>query len=327
MCFCADAVKDLSKHSFMESMGRIEKNILYDQQELAWLTLNSLGDGVLAVNLEGQVSYLNTKAELMTGWLSCDAVGLLLSQVFKVIDVKTRKAINIKMDGEFKNNNPIKLLNNRILINADGLELPIEYTFAPIHSHDLQMIGGVIVFHDATDSRALMEKMTYLAQHDVLTGLPNRSLLTERVTRALGMAKRNKKQAALLFLDVDNFKKINDSMGHAIGDKLLQSVAKRLTYLIRTTDTLCRQGGDEFVILLTEIEHNQDAYKIAKKIITAFSSTHRIDGLQLPITLSIGASVYPDDSNNVDTMFSHADAAMYHAKACGRNNVKFFNEI
>jgi diguanylate cyclase (GGDEF)-like protein len=129
-----------------------------------------------------------------------------------------------------------------------------------------------------------------------------------------------------LFIDLDNFKHINDSLGHAVGDKLLQSVAKRLQEVVRTTDTVCRQGGDEFVVLLTEIEQRNDAAQVAEKLIAAFALPHIVHECELQITLSIGVSVYPDDCKDVEAAFQHADEAMYQAKKMGRNNYQFFNE-
>jgi diguanylate cyclase (GGDEF)-like protein len=169
------------------------------------------------------------------------------------------------------------------------------------------------------------KNMLQVVQHDCLTGLANRKLLAEHLGRAMRLAKRNKKQAALLFIDLDNFKHINDTLGHAVGDQLLQSVAKRFVKLVRITDTVCRQGGDEFVILLTEIEKRDDAVQVAEKLIAAFALPHQISGNQILITLSIGVSVYPDDGRDVATAFDHADRAMYHAKSNGRNNYQFFH--
>ncbi len=164
-----------------------------------------------------------------------------------------------------------------------------------------------------------------LVQHDFLTGLANRKLLIENLGRSMRLAKRNKKQAALLFIDLDNFKKINDSLGHSIGDQLLQSVAKRLLKWVRVTDTVCRQGGDEFIILLTEIEKRDDAVQVAEKLIAAFAFPHKVSGNDICITLSIGVSVYPDDGRDVATTFEHADRAMYYAKTHGRNTYQFFH--
>jgi diguanylate cyclase (GGDEF)-like protein len=170
----------------------------------------------------------------------------------------------------------------------------------------------------------MAQKMTHLAQHDFLTGLPNRALLTERLAHAIGLAGRHRKQVGLLFLDLDDFKHINDSLGHAIGDQLLQSVAQRLVTCVRGTDMVCRQGGDEFVILLAEIEQPQDAAHIAQKLLDAFVTPHLIGESELHVTLSIGISVYPDDGDNVDSVMQNADTAMFHAKAIGRNNYQFF---
>ncbi|WP_211364173.1 putative bifunctional diguanylate cyclase/phosphodiesterase [Propionivibrio limicola] len=167
-------------------------------------------------------------------------------------------------------------------------------------------------------------KMEHFAQHDFLTGLPNRMLLTERLSQAIGLANRHRKQVALLFLDLDFFKNINDSLGHAVGDQLLQSVANRLSANVRATDTVCRQGGDEFVILLAEIERPEDAALIAEKLLAAFVAPHLVGGQEIHVTLSIGISVFPDDGNTVDTVMQNADTAMYHAKSDGRNNYQFF---
>ena len=166
--------------------------------------------------------------------------------------------------------------------------------------------------------------MAHLAQHDALTDLPNRILLNDRMTQAIALAHRHGKQFALMFLDLDRFKEINDSLGHAVGDQLLQSVAKRLEAAVRGSDTVCRLGGDEFVILLAEIEHVQDAALSAQNIFAVLTPTHRIDHFELQVSVSIGISIYPDDGLNIDALIRNADAAMYQAKEAGRNNYRFF---
>lgn len=213
---------------------------------------------------------------------------------------------------------------NSVLIRRDGLETAIEDSSAPIHNREGHVIGAVLVFHDVSESRAVALRMAHLAQHDFLTGLPNRVLLTERCSQAMGQANRHKKQVGLLFLDLDFFKRINDSLGHAIGDLLLQSVADRLVAGVRATDTVCRQGGDEFVILLAEIEQPRDATYVAEKLLAAFTLPHRIEGDELYVSLSIGISIYPDDGDSVDRVMQNADTAMFHAKADGRNKYQFF---
>jgi diguanylate cyclase (GGDEF)-like protein len=218
----------------------------------------------------------------------------------------------------------VALPGNCMLIRRDGLEFAIEGSAAPIHKHDGSVSGAVIVLRDAAQARAMTQRMLHLAQHDVLTGLPNRALLTERLVQAIGQARRRRKQVALLFLDLDYFKDINDSLGHLIGDQLLKSVAERLVSCVRTTDTVSRQGGDEFVILLSEIENPGDAANVAEKLRSAFASPHIVDGHELLVTLSLGVSVYPDDGTVPEVLMQNADTAMYQAKENGRNNYLFF---
>jgi len=168
------------------------------------------------------------------------------------------------------------------------------------------------------------EQMSYLAEHDFLTGLPNRALLTDRLAQSIALAQRHGKKVALMYLDLDHFKHINDSLGHAVGDQLLQSVAKRLQNCVRNSDTVSRQGGDEFVVLLTEIEKVHDSVLAAEKIIEAMALPHFVNGNQLSVTFSIGISIYPDDGEDNETMVRNADTAMYQAKETGRNNYQIF---
>jgi len=167
-------------------------------------------------------------------------------------------------------------------------------------------------------------QMAHMAEHDVLTGLPNRALLTDRLARSITLAQRHGKKLALMYLDLDHFKQINDSLGHAVGDQLLQSVAKRLQVSVRLSDTVSRQGGDEFVVLLSEVEEAQDATLTAKKLIKAMAKPHIAGGHRLHITLSIGISLYPDDGKNVEEMIRNADTAMYQAKKSGGNKYQLF---
>ncbi|MGV8835161.1 diguanylate cyclase domain-containing protein [Cellvibrio sp.] len=319
-------VEDISERKTIEKILRVTEETVFEQQERAQVTLNSIGDGVLTTNLAGKVSYLNRVAETMTGWPLKDALGLPLEKVFTLIDADTRRPFVNPENAAVTTNATVKLPANLLLVRRDGTESPIEDSIAPIHNRNNEVAGAVIVFHDVSETRAMAKKMLHMAQHDFLTGLANRALITERLTRALGLAQRKKKQVALLFIDLDNFKHINDSLGHAVGDKLLQSVANRLQDVVRATDTVCRQGGDEFVVLLTEIEQRSDAAQVAEKLIAAFALPHIIHQCELQITLSIGVSVYPDDCSDVEEAFQHADEAMYQAKKIGRNNYQFFSE-
>jgi diguanylate cyclase (GGDEF)-like protein len=176
----------------------------------------------------------------------------------------------------------------------------------------------------AIDRHRIQIETIYLAQHDAVTNLPNRLVLNDRVSQAISLARRRKTAMAVVFLDLDRFKYINDSLGHAIGDRLLQSVALRLVASVRDSDTVTRQGGDEFVILLSEIAHSQDAAKSAKRILQSLTAPHLIGAHELHIDGSIGISVYPVDGEDAETLIKNADTAMYHAKENGRNNFQYF---
>ncbi|KAB0663912.1 EAL domain-containing protein [Oryzomonas japonica] len=167
-------------------------------------------------------------------------------------------------------------------------------------------------------------QMAYMAEHDFLTGLPNRALLSDRLAQSITLARRYGKKVALMYLDIDHFKHINDSLGHAVGDRLLQSVAKRLQACIRLSDTVSRQGGDEFVVLLTEVEDAQSAILSAEKLIEAMAHPCLVNGHRLHATLSIGISLYPDDGKDAEAIIRNADTAMYQAKKSGRNKYMMF---
>ena len=317
-------VEDISERKSAEFALRVVEEALFEEKERAQVTLDSIGDAVLTTDLGGRVTYLNLVAEAMTGWSREEALGRPLSEVFRIIDGATRRAAPNPAQHAIEENRTVGLAADSVLIRRDGSESAIEASAAPIPTRHGRVSGAVIVFHDVSESRAMVRKMAHLAHHDFLTGLPNRVLLTERLAQAIGLARRRCRQVALLFLDLDYFKHINDSLGHAVGDQLLQSVAGRLSGCVRQTDTVCRQGGDEFVILLTEIEQPQDAGRVAEKLLVAFAEPHPIGQHELHVTLSIGISVYPDDGINAETVMQNADTAMYHAKANGRNNYQFF---
>jgi diguanylate cyclase (GGDEF)-like protein len=180
------------------------------------------------------------------------------------------------------------------------------------------------VFRDARAARATTLAVTHAAEHDFLTGLPNRLLLDDRIGQAIAVAQRHQSKLAVLFMDVDGFKQVNDSLGHLIGDKLLQSVAERLAACVRGSDTVSRQGGDEFVALLSELRDPEDAAIAAEKMLQAVAEVHSIDRHDLRVTTSIGISIYPEDGLDAETLVKNADTAMYRAKANGRHCYRFF---
>jgi diguanylate cyclase (GGDEF)-like protein/PAS domain S-box-containing protein len=297
---------------------------LFKEKERADVTLNSIGDAVMSTDEFCCVTYLNVVAENLTGWTRAEASGRPLEEIFHIVDAISREVVPNPMALAIRENKTVGLTPNCLLIRRDGVEAAIEDSAAPIHDRRGQVTGAVMVFHDVSTARALSLRMSYLAQHDSLTDLPNRILLNDRLTQAMALAHRLQQKLAVLFLDLDHFKHINDSLGHAIGDRLLTSVAKRLHDCVRSSDTVSRQGGDEFVVLLSQVMHEQDAGISAEKILLALSEPHHIDEHDIHITASIGIVTYPDDGADTETLLKNADFAMYQAKDNGRNNYQFF---
>jgi diguanylate cyclase (GGDEF)-like protein/PAS domain S-box-containing protein len=297
---------------------------LFEEKERAEVTLNSIGDAVICIDVRGKVTYLNAAGESITGWSRDEAAGRPIAEVFRIVDGSTRETTQNPMTEAIRQDKTVGLTPNCMLIRRNGLEAAIEDSAAPIHDRRGQVTGAVMVFHDVSSARALSLRMAYLAQHDTLTDLPNRTLLNDRLNRAIVLAERHRQRLAVLFLDVDRFKHINDSVGHVIGDRLLQSLAQRLLTCVRNSDTVSRQGGDEFVILLSEVTHAADAAVSAQKLLLALSEPHRVDQHDLEVTVSIGIATYPDDGTDAETLLKRADFAMYHAKDSGRNNYQFF---
>lgn len=294
-------------------------------KEYAGITLDSIGDSVLCVDLAGKITYLNAVAEKMTGWSLEEARGRPHGEVFRVVDGTSHQPqphdllmLAIEHDKTFT------LPNNSVMIRRDGGESAIEDSVAPIHERDDSIVGAVVVFRDTSAARAAERRLSYRAQHDFLTGLPNPVLLNDRIAQAISMARRYEKELAVLFIDLDHFKGINDSLGHAVGDQLLQSVAQRLKASVRGSDAVSRKGGDEFVVLLSEIAHAEHAARSAQKIIAAMAKAHEISGHELLVTASIGIGIYPTDGSDAESLLESADQAMYQAKKAGRNHYCFF---
>ena len=297
---------------------------LFEEKERAQVTLNSIGDAVLSTDLGCNITYLNGVAEQLTGWSHQEAYGRPLLEVFRIIDGASRRSAKNPMALAILENKTVALTPNCVLIRRDGSVCAIEDSAAPIHDRSGSVTGAVMVFRDVTKARAQSEHMEYLAQHDILTGLANRVFLSDRISQAAALARRHHHKLAVLFLDIDRFKHVNDSLGHDAGDRLLQAVSRRLVQCVRKSDTVSRQGGDEFVVLLPELGAASDAAILTDKIVLALSAPYTLGSEELRITVSAGISIYPDDGSDAETLLKYADFAMYHAKTAGRNNYQFF---
>jgi diguanylate cyclase (GGDEF)-like protein/PAS domain S-box-containing protein len=297
---------------------------LFLEKERALVTLNSIADGVVCTDLSENITFLNLVAEKMTGWLQQEAIGRPMLEVVRILDDANREIVLNPAQRAIGLNQTTPLAAKCILVQRGGFEIPIDDSCAPIHDRHGQVTGAVVVLRDASAARTMTQQLTYSAEHDGLTGLPNRLLLNDRVGQAIALAQRHNNKLAVLYQDLDGFKRINDSLGHRIGDELLQLTAKRLVDCVRASDTVSRQGGDEFVVLLTEIGRWEDATILARRMLQSLKATYAIDQHDLHITASIGVSIYPDDGLTAEELIKNADTAMYQAKENGRESYKLF---
>jgi diguanylate cyclase (GGDEF)-like protein len=209
-------------------------------------------------------------------------------------------------------------------VKKDGTQIFVENSVSPLRDKNRNIIGFRAVSRDVTQRKQFEQKLADMATHDPLTGLPNRSLLSDRLTIGLALSRRNGNRLAVLMLDLDRFKVINDTMGHTVGDDLLKAVAGRLESVTRKSDTIARIGGDEFVLVLPQVAQPKDAAKLAQRILDVFQEPFVFDDHRLKITTSIGIAVYPDDGKDIDILLRNADNAMYQAKEEGRDMYSFY---
>lgn len=296
----------------------------YLQQRCSEVTLACTGDAVIITDSAEVVTHLNGPAELLTGWSQAEAQGHSLNEILGHAACDNQVTTVHTPSITFGANKDSPCSDAAILVRRDGIELNIKNCSGYIRDRDGTITGRVAVLHDLGAVRAQTLELSQAAQHDFMTGLPNRSLVNDRITQAISFSARYTKQLAVMFVDLDLFKRINDSLGHAAGDKLLQQVAIRIVACVRSSDTVARIGGDEFVVLLSQVGHAEDAVFIARKILTSLAAPYLIDQKLLQINASIGVSTYPDDGTDSETLIHRADTAMYEAKKMGRNNCQFF---
>lgn len=294
---------------------------LADQHELMRVTLKSIGDAVITTDAAGLISWLNPVAERMTGWLSSEALGRPLLQVFHIVNEETREPAPDPVAACMAEGRIVGLAPQTLLVSRDNTEYGIQDSAAPILNAHGEMIGVVLVFHDVSEQRRLSGEMTYRATHDALTGLVNRAEFETRMQRTLRQAQENDSHFALMYIDLDQFKLVNDACGHAVGDQLLQQVSKLLADAIRTRDTLARLGGDEFAIILEHCTMDQ-ANRIAQKICDRMDDFRFIhEDRRFRIGTSIGLVPVDKRWNSISAIQQAADTSCYAAKEAGRNRV------
>lgn len=285
--------------------------------------LTSIGDAVIGADERGCIVSFNPAAESMTGWSAAQAVGQLYGAVVQRRGLDqgeplTDPVLDCLHEGHCARAQASQLLHR------DGSSRVIRETITPMRDPDSgALIGAVATFQDTTTAHELARTLAYQAQHDALTGLPNRLLLQDRLQQALQFARRTNGCLAVMFLDLDHFKLVNDRQGHDVGDELLRRVAQSVLGAVRASDTVCRLGGDEFVVLLPQIHVAEDAAEVARHILAAVLPPFRIGTVTLQVTFSIGIAVFPDDGEDEATLMRRADTAMYEAKREGRNGLRF----
>ena len=308
------AVEDVTEmHTLIKELAK--------QHELTRVTLRSIGDAVITTDAHGDVTWLNPVAERMTGWLNAEARGRPIKQVFNIVHEATRALAENPVMVCLQQDGVAALANQTILISRQGEEFGIEDSAAPIRSEPGETLGAVLVFHDVTEQRRLSGEMSFRATHDALTGLVNRAEFETRLRNVLNRSHEDRSVHALLFIDLDQFKLVNDACGHSAGDQLLQQVSKLLGEVVRARDTLARLGGDEFAVILEHCSSEQ-AQRVAQQICERMDDFRFLhDDRRFRIGTSIG--LVPVDSRwgSLAAVIQAADTSCYAAKEAGRNRV------
>jgi diguanylate cyclase (GGDEF)-like protein/PAS domain S-box-containing protein len=310
-------VTDITERKRME-------DALFDEKERMRLTLKSIGDAVVCTDAQGLVTYLNPVAQRLTGWQGFDAAGRNVDEVIRLHTPDGQAPQPSPLRLALQQHKTVEHARGVVLHRSSGQRFDVEESASPITDRHGQINGAVTVLRDVTDAVAMAERMAHLAHYDALTDLPNRVLLQDRARQALAHARRDGKSVAVMYIDLDGFKQINDTLGHDVGDELLVQLAQRLTGAVRASDTVCRQGGDEFVVLLPGIHAPEQACHVARKIAAACSAPYVVHGRALSVGLSGGIALFPGHGQNFEELSRHADAAMYAAKQAGRRQFRLY---
>ena len=310
-------VTDITERKRME-------NELFDEKERVRLTLQSIGDAVVCSDAKGMVTYLNPVAERLTGWQAFDAAVHNVDEVVSLRSPDNNEPLPSTLRTAMQQGAPTEPVRGVLVHRTTGQRFQVEQTASPITDRHGAVTGAVAVLRDVTDAVAMAERMAHLAKYDPLTDLPNRVLLQDRAQLAMAQARREGKSLAVMYLDLDGFKQINDTLGHAVGDQLLVQFAQRLQAAVRASDTVCRQGGDEFVVLLPGLEAPEAACCVARKILAACDTPFELAGQRVQVGLSGGIALFPQHGDSFDELSRHADDALYAAKRGGRRRFMLY---
>lgn len=300
------------------------ENALELEKELAQVTLHSIGDGVITTNAEGRVEYLNPIAERYTEWTTAEARGRPLAEIFRVIDDRTAKAIDPLTAAGGQTAGEEGEAASMRLMSRTGRECPIRFSSAPINAASGRRLGTIVVFHDISQIRAMAQQLLWQASHDALTGLVNRREFERRLSELIETARSKGRQHALMYMDLDNFKAVNDTCGHSAGDELLRQLTAVMLTRMRGSDTLARLGGDEFGALLESCPPDQ-ALRIAHAMRETVREFRFVwENKTFSVGVSIGLVPIDAESGNADHVLALADACCYEAKNKGRDRVQLY---
>ncbi|WP_459568230.1 diguanylate cyclase [Cupriavidus sp. 8B] len=297
---------------------------LFEEKERLHITLRSIGDAVICTDGEMRVTFINVIAEQLTGWGLSEAMGQPLDNVFRLLDESTRDPIPSPVEACLQTLRPVYLQNGAVLISRSGEPHDVQDSAAPVLTATGEVIGAVLVFQDITRARALQRELAHSATHDGLTGLPNRNWFEKHLHEICDAARLQTQHHALCFIDLDRFKIVNDTAGHAAGDVLLREVAHVIRHHVRSGDVLARLGGDEFALLLHNCAIDQAEVACQKVIDAIRSQRFPWGGRVYDLGASIGITAIGADTPPVGELMSRADVACYAAKAAGRNRVSVY---
>jgi diguanylate cyclase (GGDEF)-like protein/PAS domain S-box-containing protein len=284
--------------------------------------LEEIEEGYYEVDLEGNFTFANDAACHQFGYSRQELIGMNYRAYIPKNDIKSMYRTWNKV---YRTGEPVKSFPIAG-VKKDGTHIHIENSITPLRNKAGKIIGFRSVSRDITERKQFEEKLAVMATHDALTGLPNRILLSDRLMVGSALARRNGHRLAILMLDLDRFKLVNDAMGHSVGDELLRAVGQRLSIIMRKSDTISRIGGDEFVLVLPQISQVDDVTKFAQRILCAFQEPFVFGKDRLQVTTSIGIAIYPDDGTDIENLLKDADSAMYWAKEQGRGIYKYYRD-
>ena len=309
-------------------VSRLKNAELALEAQGEWLrtTLASIGDGVIATDVSGTITFINQVAERLTGYGVDEALGRPVDEIFRIVNEKTGERVEVPIERVLKNDIVVGLANHTALIGRSGDITSISDSAAPIHSRDGLLTGVVMVFQENTERRRAQEMIWNLTYRDTLTHLPNQSLFQDRLATLLPWARSNRRLLAVGMVDIDLFKRINDSLGHGAGNEVLQALSRRFSGLLSPNDTLARIGGDEFLVMLTQCPTEKDVALFCDRLLRSLENPFEVAGQEIALTASLGVALFPRDGESPEDLVKNADIALNRAKEAGRNRVLFFEE-